>query len=666
MTAKEVLKRYAAGERDFCSRNLRGQSFKGQDLSGADFSGADIRGTNFTEANLTGAKFVKAEAGLPKRWVITLLFVCLVFLVFSSFWAIIFGSLMGYIISVKPQLAAVGWISLILWLAFNFFWFYRGISGLTFTTAFISAITVVFCFAWIKTIPLASAIYIVFGFALSMTSAIAFAFPFVFTNIIISITIIIIAFAFTYPILNALISPGTSTITIAFNFGFGFIFIMLYSCLGWRAIKGDPKDVWIRTMAVAAKATGGTSFRYANLTYTDFTEATLKNTDFRNAKLIRTCFKQTKKLDFARLGKTYLNIPQVRELVIKGQGQDKDFSRLNLQGINLQGANLADTNFISADLSNANLQDADLSRAKLVQTLLDKTDFTGATLTGAYIEDWGITRETKLDGVRCEYVYMQLPTKDNPDPFRKPDNNKEVFVDGEFGEFIKPIVDTLDLYHNQNVDPRAIAIAFRQLAENHPDAELEIVAIEKRGTGNFLLRAATSLKANRSALSKEYFANYNKLKVLNQKSKARIAEQDKRIMSLERMVEMALQKPSFYYDRSNIGIAHISGGTIEGGAKVAGVINEAEQRNLAETAKEIQQLLEQLDKSYSTDTTASKMAIATEAIKQIESNPTLLARLMSALKAGSVSALESALNHPAASFLIAALQDLQETGKAEH
>ncbi|MFB2938339.1 hypothetical protein ACE1B6_24090 [Aerosakkonemataceae cyanobacterium BLCC-F154] len=126
-----------------------------------------------------------------------------------------------------------------------------------------------------------------------------------------------------------------------------------------------------------------------------------------------------------------------------------------------------------------------------------------------------------------------------------------------------------------------------------------------------------------------------------------------------------LGKASSYVQSGNFGIGHMSGGTIKGNAKVAGVINEAEQRNLAEAAKEIQQLLEQLDKSYSTDTTASKMAIATEAMKQIESNPTMLARIMSALKAGGVSALESALDHPAASFVIAALQDLQETGKAE-
>ena len=46
---------------------------------------------------------------------------------------------------------------------------------------------------------------------------------------------------------------------------------------------------------------------------------------------------------------------------------------------------------------------------------------------------------------------------------------------------------------------------------------------------------------------------------------------------------------------------------------------------------------------------------------QIDSNPTLTARILSALKVGSVKAFEQFLSHPAASFVIGALEDWQKT-----
>jgi hypothetical protein len=116
------------------------------------------------------------------------------------------------------------------------------------------------------------------------------------------------------------------------------------------------------------------------------------------------------------------------------------------------------------------------------------------------------------------------------------------------------------------------------------------------------------------------------------------------------------------FDQSgNFGIGNMSDGTIQSGAKIAGVINEAQQRNLAETVAEVQQLIEQLEKSYPTNTTTGKMKVATEVISQIDSNPTLTTRILSALEVGTISAFEQFLNHPAASFVINALDDWQKT-----
>ncbi len=109
------------------------------------------------------------------------------------------------------------------------------------------------------------------------------------------------------------------------------------------------------------------------------------------------------------------------------------------------------------------------------------------------------------------------------------------------------------------------------------------------------------------------------------------------------------------------GIGVNNGEIVQKGGNIAGIFNEAQKPNLAKVAAEIQQLLEQLEKSYPADTNDGKRAIATETISQIDRNPILADRILSALKAGGVSAFEQLLSHPAASFVITALEDWQKT-----
>ncbi|MCT7969275.1 CHAT domain-containing protein [Laspinema sp. D1] len=87
----------------------------------------------------------------------------------------------------------------------------------------------------------------------------------------------------------------------------------------------------------------------------------------------------------------------------------------------------------------------------------------------------------------------------------------------------------------------------------------------------------------------------------------------------------------------------------------------AEKSSLTEVAHEIQQLLDQLSKNNSTNTMTGKMKIAGEVIEEIENNPGLMKRVIGALKAGGVSAFEQVLNHPAASFVIGALEEWQNS-----
>ncbi|MBD2603911.1 hypothetical protein H6G81_05025 [Scytonema hofmannii FACHB-248] len=97
-------------------------------------------------------------------------------------------------------------------------------------------------------------------------------------------------------------------------------------------------------------------------------------------------------------------------------------------------------------------------------------------------------------------------------------------------------------------------------------------------------------------------------------------------------------------------------GNVEGDFNV----NQA-KNNLSEAAAEIQQLLNQLSQTYPTTTTAEKMIVASVAIQRIENNHTLRDRILSALKTGGIQALGQMLNHPAATFAIAALEDWQKS-----
>ncbi|MEO0376183.1 MAG: pentapeptide repeat-containing protein [Cyanobacteria bacterium P01_A01_bin.17] len=297
---------------------------------------------------------------------------------------------------------------------------------------------------------------------------------------------------------------------------------------GKQAIVGNSKYSLIRKIAIAVCSYKGTSFFRANLTDANFAKANLRHTDFRDANLTRTRWFQAKHLSQARTDGTYLENPKIRQLVVTLDGQDQNFDHLDLRGLNLKGANLADASFIGTKLSGATLQDANLDRAKLVQTQLYGADLSECSLTGAVIQDWNISTDTKFDGVKCDYVYMQLPTKADPDPCRKPDNRSEIFEPGDFTDFIAPIIKTLDLYqtqnvdlrvvaqqfktldlfHHESVDPTVAAIALKKLAELHPEAGIEIVALEGHGDDKVRVQAKVNGTVDRSALSADYAATY--------------------------------------------------------------------------------------------------------------------------------------------------------------
>ncbi|NMG11338.1 hypothetical protein DP117_32525 [Brasilonema sp. UFV-L1] len=99
----------------------------------------------------------------------------------------------------------------------------------------------------------------------------------------------------------------------------------------------------------------------------------------------------------------------------------------------------------------------------------------------------------------------------------------------------------------------------------------------------------------------------------------------------------------------------IHGDYVQGNYYAAG-----QTQSLAEAAAEIQLLLKQLEQTYPTTTTSQQMVVAAEAIKHIESNPSLKKRAINAAKSGGLAAFEKAIDNPAGAFIVGAIKGWQE------
>ena len=178
----------------------------------------------------------------------------------------------------------------------------------------------------------------------------------------------------------------------------------------------------------------GTNFQGANLKYINFNYAKLKNCKFENA--------DTRYINWSRIEGSRSDIdfthPRL-QLLISRDGQngkylDMDLSNQNLTDVNLQNSNLSGT-----DLTRSNLQHANLSHANLSNVKAGSTDFRHVTLTGACIQNWAISSETRFDDVICEYVYF-APDQDLQS--RRPLVGR--FELGDFEKLIRPIVETVN------------------------------------------------------------------------------------------------------------------------------------------------------------------------------------------------------------------------------
>ncbi|NET25881.1 pentapeptide repeat-containing protein [Okeania sp. SIO1I7] len=679
MKARKILQEYKKGRRDFQGVSLRGLSFKRKNLSGADFSGADIRGTNFRRANLTGAKFCGATAGLQKRWVIVLLVGIFTLAGISGFLTLFNSYFVSKIFnsnSLENQI--VGWVSLILVVVFWIIIIRNGISnvGIGIAVAGAFALVGVFAIATVLSTALgenvagdiALAIALATAFTGAFTLAIAIAGAFALVIAIAGAIAGAITGAITGAIAFAGAIIGTFAEAVAIAVAIAVVQILLSAYIAYWAIKGNEKYALIRGVTITFAAIGGTSFRNADLIDTDFTNATLKSTDFRGADITRTCWKNTVKLDRIRPGETYLKSAKVRELIRTGEGQEQNFDRLELKGINLKEANLQGASFFGTDLNRANLQNANLSGAKLVQTLLEGADLTGATLTGACVEDWAISNTTKLTDINCDYIFLKYPQRE-----RRPADPEKYFEPGEFAKLAQKIPNTVDLIFKDGIDWQIFQKTFQELRVESETEELPVIqTIENKGDGAFVIRVKVSDKIDEAEYERKFWQKYKpklkaknkEIKLLNQQIEHIRKENTELIGVVKTMAEKENTKYEFNNPKFGGGFAgrdqKFEGG-FAGRDQISGnqynySTNPETKQNLAEAAQEIQELLKQLEQSNPTETTASQMKVAAQAIEILESNPPLKQRVIGVLKSAGTEAFKEAIDNPVANVLVAAFQ----------
>ncbi|MEG3896385.1 MULTISPECIES: pentapeptide repeat-containing protein [unclassified Microcoleus] len=471
---------------DFSGKNLRGRNFIGQDLTGAKFIGADIRGANFTNAILIEADFTRAKAGLQRRRTIFLVTISLFLSVISglmsaraTLWiADFFTPDMIKQYTIRP-----GVIVLIVLAIFFIATIRRGLGAATeagagavaVAVAGAGAVAVVVTAAGAGALAAQGAVAVAGTVEAAAAGAVAVAAAGAVTGVGAGAAAVAVVVASAVAAAVRVGVPGAATATVAMA-GLGIY-------VAWRALAGDEKHALIRTVAIAFAATGGTSFRNADLTDANFTEATLKSTDFRTANLTRTCFHKTEKLDRARVGKSILADTRIRELLVTGEGYKKSYFGADLQGANLTGVNLNEANLKQANLSEATLHQANLEFANLTETQALATDFTAACFTGACLEGWNIDPNTKLDRVDCRFVYLlEYPQPGTDDRDRRPHHISKCFEPGDFEKLYKKIMETVQILLKNGINPEAFTVAFQKLMREFPDITRDSIQVfEKKG-----------------------------------------------------------------------------------------------------------------------------------------------------------------------------------------
>jgi hypothetical protein len=265
---------------DYRGRNLRRESFRGINGDGVDFSNADVRGADFTDASLVEANFTDAKVGVTPTVGMLLLVVAVVL-------AAAAGVVVGWLSSeTRDRLFSGEWQATL--------------GGVT----IVFLTLVLFGFLLVKGGDWAvRAFAIAFAVSLAINLVVDLIYGEVDVGILARTAGLMILFglAIVAGIVARMVGGGFSPfiiVVVALIGGIaagraeggigGIVVSILLVFISKRALRLDPRDRPILTLAHRIVAMRGTRFTRANLTGADFTGARLAFSDMTNAVLSGT------------------------------------------------------------------------------------------------------------------------------------------------------------------------------------------------------------------------------------------------------------------------------------------------------------------------------------------------------------------------------------------
>ena len=100
------------------------------------------------------------------------------------------------------------------------------------------------------------------------------------------------------------------------------------------------------------------------------------------------------------------------------------------------------------------------------------TNFTEAKLTGACIEDWNINKDTKLNDLICDYVFLKARKQE-----RRPSSGN--FTPGEFTQLFQKAFETIELIFYNGINFKSFAHSLEKVKVIAGATDLSIQTIRE-------------------------------------------------------------------------------------------------------------------------------------------------------------------------------------------